>query len=99
MKQDLVEPLADLLEHSGLPAQDQFEVARFFAAAEDYLIEWFLQHVKVEPTWLTALSQNLRAKKALVQFTSHLTPEELWKKEQDFFQQQVGWPPAGVASV
>lgn len=89
MRQELVQPTADLLQASGLPDQDQLELARFFARVEDDMLEWFLHHGKVEPTWVTALSQNLRAKRALVEFTSHLRPEDLWKKEQQFFAAQV----------
>lgn len=99
MKKELVQPVADLLEGSGLPAQDQLDVARFFARAEDSMIEWFLHYVKVEPTWLTALSQNLRAKKSLVEFTSQLTPQDVWKKEQAFFENQdLGGPTAAGAT-
>lgn len=98
MKKELIQPIADLLEESGLPAQDQVEVARFFARVEDDMVEWFLHHSKIEPTWLTALSQNLRAKRALVEFSSHLTPQDLWKKEQDFLDRQnqnIGGPMSG----
>lgn len=99
MKQALIQPVADLLERSGLPAQDQLEVARFFARADDDMIEWFLHHSQVEPTWLTALSQNLRAKRALVEFTSRLTPQDIWKKEQAFFESQdLGGPSAAGAT-
>ncbi|MEK7539769.1 MAG: hypothetical protein AAB558_00815 [Patescibacteria group bacterium] len=100
MKKEFIQPVADLLESSGLPAQDQLDVARFFARAEDHLIGWFLHYVKVEPTWLTALSQNLRAKKSLVEFTTHLTPQDIWKKEQAFFDtQDRGGPTAAGAAA
>jgi hypothetical protein len=99
MKQELVEPVTELIEAAGLPTQDQLELARFFARVEDDLLEWFIHHGKLEPSWITALSQNLRAKKALVQFTSHLTPQDLWKKEQSFFAAQEQLPPAAGAAA
>lgn len=85
MKKELIQPVADLIQASGLPEQDQLALARFFARVDDDLMDWFVHHAQKEPTWVTAVSQNLRAKNALIQFTSHLTPRDLWKKEQDFF--------------
>lgn len=99
MKQELVEPVSELIQSSGLPTQDQLDLARFFARVEDDLLEWFVHHGKLEPSWITALSQNLRAKKSLVQFTSHLTPLDLWKKEQAFFQAQEQLPPMTPAGA
>lgn len=89
MKREHISSVADLLEASGLSPAEQFELARFFARADDDMIEWFLHHVKVDPSWLTALSQNLRAKKALAQGLGSLTPQELWHKEEAFFQAQT----------
>lgn len=99
MKQELIQPVADLIQGAGLSAQDQLDLARFFARVEDDLLEWFIHHGKTEPSWITALSQNLRAKKALVQFTSHLTPQDLWKKEQAFFAAQEQLPPMTTAGA
>lgn len=99
MKQELIQPVADLIQGAGLPSQDQMELARFFARVEDDMLEWFIHHGTIEPSWVTALSQNLRAKKALVQFTSHLTPQDLWKKEQDFFSAQAQLPPMTPAGA
>lgn len=99
MKEELVEPVTDLIQSAGLPTQDQLELAKFFARVEDDLLEWFVHYGKLEPSWITALSQNLRAKKALVQFTSHMTPQDLWKKEQAFFSAQEQLPPAAPAGA